>query len=176
MIKTAAVKLIQEKIMSENNNKNDGKDCKPCNACVEFYNSGSTGGYNCSETTLYGLSKYLEIDSEMLPKLATPFGGGIGRNGHICGSLVGALIAIGLKWGRDSMDEERAPAYERADRLVNKFLEKFGTLNCAEITGLDMKNAPPEEDEKLRVHHNICKPLVRQVCKWAIEELEREEE
>lgn len=156
-------------------NDKEKKECSACDDCVKFYNSGSVGGYNCSETTLYGLSKYLDIDSDLLPKLATPFGGGIGRNGHTCGSLVGALIAIGLKWGRDDMNEDRAPAYERADRLVNKFLEKFGTLNCREITGLDMKNAAPEADEKLRVHENICKPLVQQVCKWAIEELEREE-
>ena len=149
--------------------------CDQCDECVKYYNSGTTGGYNCSETTLYGLSKYLEIESDLLPRLATPFGGGIGRNGYICGSLVGGLMALGLKWGRDSMDEERAPAYERADRLVGKFMEKYGTLNCRDITGLDVKNSPPEEEEKMRVHGNVCKPLVRQVCKWVIEEFEKGE-
>ena len=67
--------------MSSDDKNDDVLNCSPCNACVEFYNSGSVGGYNCSETTLYGLSKYLDIESDMLPKLATPFGGGIGRNG-----------------------------------------------------------------------------------------------
>ena len=145
-----------------------------CDECIRFYNSGSTGGWNCSETTLYGLTKILGFDSDLLPKIATPFGGGVGRGGHFCGSLVAGLITLGLEWGRDDMNEERAPAYERAERLIERFLEKYGTLNCREITGIDVKNSPPEGEEKMRVNETICKPLVKQVCRWVTEEFEKE--
>ncbi len=146
--------------------------CKKCDECTKYYNSGSTGGYNCAESTLYGLAKYLEIDSALVPRMATPFGGGLGRNGLLCGSLAAGIMALGIVYGRDSVDEERAPAYEAVDRLLEKFKAKHGKLNCLEITGLDLKKTAPTDDEKLRVHENICKPLVEKVCQWVIEDIE----
>ncbi len=148
---------------------------KPCTKCIEFYQTGADSEFNCSEATLFGLADYLNISSELIPSLATPFGRGVARNGYMCGSLVGGLIAIGLKYGRKRMDGDKNPSYSRADRLISKFVSKFGTVNCSEITGMKMKDLVNDEEEMLRIHHNICKPLVRQVCKWTIEELDSED-
>ncbi|MCP5514917.1 MAG: C_GCAxxG_C_C family protein [Spirochaetales bacterium] len=146
--------------------------CDKCDECLKYYNSGSTGGYNCAESTLYGLAKYLEIDSTLIPRIATPFGGGFGRNGMMCGSLAAGGMALGIVYGRDSIDEERAPAYDAVDRLLAKFRDNIGNINCLDITGLDLKKTQPTDDEKLRVHENICKPLVQKVCEWVIEDIE----
>ncbi|MBI4710518.1 MAG: C_GCAxxG_C_C family protein, partial [Nitrospirae bacterium] len=42
----------------------------------------------------------LRFDKETVLKIASPFGGGIGRMGETCGAVTGALMVIGLKYGR----------------------------------------------------------------------------
>ena len=39
-------------------------------------------GYNCAESTLIGVAEALGIESECVPRVATPFGGGMGRYGE----------------------------------------------------------------------------------------------
>ncbi len=148
--------------------------CEKCEDCLKYYNSGSTGGYNCAETTLYGIAKELGIENSFIPRIATAFGGGFGRNGYMCGSLVAGVMALSIAYGRDSVDEERAPAYEAADRLMKRFLENHdGKVNCRDITGLDLKTVQPEDPEKLRVHEEVCTPLVREVCCWVAEDIRK---
>ncbi len=146
-----------------------------CNAEVEglrYFNSGKEGGFNCCESTLYGLKKCLGIENDDIPKIGTPFGGGIGREGHVCGSLIGGLIILGFKYGRESIKEERKPSYEAARRLLEKFKDEYGTIDCAEITELDLQDEQQVEEEKEYVHENICRPLVQNVCKWVQEDFE----
>jgi C_GCAxxG_C_C family probable redox protein len=66
----------------------------------------------------------------MIPRIATPFGGGISEHSYICGALSGALMAIGLKYGRDNCNQEREPAKERAGRFIRRFIDKYSTVNC----------------------------------------------
>ena len=60
-------------------------------------------GLNCAESVLLTLSGRLagKNSVSIIPRIATGFGGGVGRNGDICGALSGAVIAIGLALGRD---------------------------------------------------------------------------
>ena len=147
--------------------------CDKCVECLKYYNSGSTGGYNCAESTIYGISKALNIEDKLSPRIATLFGGGFGRNGQVCGSLIAGGMVLSMYFGRDSIDEERAPAYAAADRLLAKFKERNnGKLTCREITGLDLKIVQPLDPEKLRVHEHVCSPLVKQVCCWVVEDIQ----
>ncbi len=146
-----------------------------CKECLQYYNSGKTGGLNCAEATLNGLANYLGINSDAVYRIATPFGGGIGRNGYLCGSLAGGLMALGLKYGRTSADQERKPSYDAATLLLNKFVDEFGTINCKDITDLDLKDKEQVDNEKEYVHQNICRPLVGKVCSWVAEIIEAQE-
>ena len=47
-----------------------------------------------------------EIENEIIPRIATCFGGGIGNTGAVCGAVAGAMMAIGLKKERgDTMED-----------------------------------------------------------------------
>ena len=147
--------------------------CEQCTECLKYYNSGSTGGYNCAETTIYGISKALNMENKMIPRIATLFGGGFGRNGQMCGSLIAGGMVLSMYFGRDTVDEERAPAYAAADRLLEKFSKwTGGKLTCSDITGLDLKVVQPLDPEKLRVHEKVCTPIVEKVCGWVVEDIQ----
>jgi len=146
--------------------------CEKCKDCLKYFNSGSTGGYNCAETVIYGTTKYLGIKNKLIPRIATPFGGGLGRNGFICGALVAGTMVLGIVLGRDSMNEERDPSYKAVNKLVQKFKRKYKSLDCNDITNLDLKKIAPTDDAKVKIHESICKPLVEKVCEWVLEVVE----
>ena len=66
--------------------------------------------------------------------IATPFGGGLGYGGCVCGSLTGAALVIGALVGRASSSERDTEAMRRTRKLRKAFEREFGTLLCREIT------------------------------------------
>lgn len=146
---------------------------KGCDECLKYFNSGGAGGFNCAESTMYGITKALGLESEAYIKFATPFGGGMGRNGYLCGCLAVGMMMLGNKFGRTDVNEPRDPAYQAADNLLKKFLSKFGKLNCKDLTGLDLKNIDNTGAEKQHVHETVCRPIVVHVCEWVKESYEK---
>jgi C_GCAxxG_C_C family probable redox protein len=120
-------------------------------------------GGNCSESTLLGISESLGEKCKFIPQIASGFGGGFGRHGEVCGAISGSVMALGLVYGRK--DPKDAGAKEKiygiVDEYLKKFIEKYGTISCRELTGCDMLT--PEGLKKIRdekVHINICAPIV----------------
>jgi len=96
-------------------------------------------GYNCTESVLLTMAGHQGIKSSLIPKIATPFGGGIARTGSICGCVTGALMSIGLRFGRTQCTEDREKAYTVATSFLNAFERKFGSLICYELIGCDLR-------------------------------------
>ena len=69
----------------------------------------------------------------MIPKLATGFGGGVGRKGSLCGAFTGSIMAIGMKMGRvDPGDREAlSKVSEKCQQFWDQFEKEFGNI----ITG-----------------------------------------
>jgi len=85
---------------------------------------------------------YLGIQDSVIPKLATGFGGGIGRKGSLCGAFTGSIMAIGMKMGRvDPKDREAmSKVYEKCQQLWDQFEKEFGSNICYNIVGLHLDN------------------------------------
>jgi C_GCAxxG_C_C family probable redox protein len=84
--------------------------------------------------------------------------------GDLCGSLTGALIAYGIAGGRVSPDdlEGKEKAYAGARRIYEGFRERFGAVECLELTGVDFNDPASAERYKADdMHNGVCKPLVR---------------
>ncbi len=103
----------------------------------------------------------VEVDNEIIPRIAFGFAGGIGNTGAVCGAVAGAVMAIGLKIERgDTMEE-----YLRALGVVQEFRRRFeaemGTINCRELTGADLTT--PEGIEQFMgsdIPQTVCFPAV----------------
>ncbi len=79
------------------------------------------------------------IQSELIPKIATGFCGGIARTGGICGAVSGAVMAISIFYGRNLPDESVDKNYIPVQKLMEMFENKFGSINCKELTGCDLR-------------------------------------
>lgn len=133
-------------------------------AAVRFFNEG----FNCAESTLLGLAQCLDIDSPIVPKIASGFGGGIARSQSLCGALTGSIMGLGLKFGRRSPEEERTVMYRKTEEFVDIFRKKFRFVSCRELTGIDFKNADEFKARYSQIHAEVCSPIVRFAVEQAI--------
>lgn len=86
---------------------------------TDYFNSG----FNCAESVLLSLAEAMNMKRSCIPKIATGFGAGMGRHGEACGAITGAVIALGLKYGRsDGKDKD---AKEEMYKIVDDFIKSF---------------------------------------------------
>ena len=84
------------------------------------------------------LGESLGIESELIPRIATGFCGGVGStHRHICGALSGAVIATGIAFGRERAEESRDRALNLIKELLRGFRQEFGSTECHELVRLD---------------------------------------
>lgn len=120
-------------------------------------------GYNCAQSILLTMSEHWNGENVLIPRIATAFGGGIGRCGSVCGALTGGVMAIGIKYGTNEPSaEKRLRAYELAHTVYRRFEKLHGTVLCRELIGYDLSD--PEELEKARkakVFEEKCAGFIR---------------
>ena len=110
------------------------------------------------------------IENEVIPRIASGFGGGIGGTGAVCGAVVGAVMAIGLKEGRDAASEDRFGTWHLAQEFRRRFEAEMGHICCHELTGMDLST---EEGRKQfwssDVPLRVCLPLAGTAYRMALE-------
>ena len=101
--------------------------------------------------------EYFGILDPLIPRLATGFGGGIGRKGSLCGAFTGSVMAIGMKMGRtDPKDKEIiAKVYGKCQEFWDQFEKEFGSNLCYNLTGFHLDNE--EERQKWLASGGIVK-------------------
>ena len=97
-------------------------------------------GYNCSQAVLGAFCDECGLDFETAMKLASSFGGGMGRLREVCGAVSGMFMVAGLLYGYDTPDDDCAKKahYALVQELAAKFKEQAGSIVCREI----LKNPP----------------------------------
>ena len=56
-------------------------------------------GYNCAQAVVCAFEDMTGLDRETSARLASSFGGGMGRLREVCGTVSGALLVLGLLCG-----------------------------------------------------------------------------
>jgi len=77
--------------------------------------------YNCCESILLALKDRLGVGSDVIPKIGTGIGAGVSLNGLLCGSVSSVALAIGMKYGRTSPQENPKPVWDKVDKYVAEF-------------------------------------------------------
>lgn len=89
---------------------------------------------NCAQTSFLALQEQFGLDNGSILKALTVFPG-IALRGETCGTVVGCLMAIGLVYGRERIDDWEG--YTRALRHGRKFCrsfeKEFGSTMCGDI-------------------------------------------
>jgi glutaredoxin 3 len=87
-----------------------------------------------------------ELGSEDLLWSGIAFTGGIGGQQQApCGAISAAAIVLGLHYRRFATDKQktkqaRLDAREHANELIKSFIEKFGSISCLDVVGIDFSD------------------------------------
>ncbi|WP_272913345.1 C-GCAxxG-C-C family protein [Desulfohalovibrio reitneri] len=76
--------------------------------------------------------------SPFIPRMATAFCSGLSRSRGPCGALMGGVLAVSLAHGRDAPSGDLMAAYAPSQELIDGFRDAFGSIDCAELLGLDL--------------------------------------
>ncbi len=115
-------------------------------------------GCNCSQSALSAFAEELGLPLDVALRLAAPFGGGIGRQGEVCGAASGALMALGLRYGSATPDKAaKERAYAVAAEFVRRFEERTDALRCRDLIGADQRTPEGLADavRAQSVHHRV---------------------
>lgn len=108
----------------------------PADRAIEHFASG----LYCAESVLLALAEHLGRTSPEFPAIATGLCAGVSRTSGTCGALLGAIMGLGLALGREDPGEPPDPCFAAVQQLQAKFQARFGSLNCAELTGLHFRD------------------------------------
>ena len=120
------------------------------------------GPYNCAQAVLAPFAERFGLPCEIAFKMATPFGGGIGHTGQVCGAVSGAMMAIGLAQGTAIGDiAQKETCYSLARAFHVRFLARHNAITCPGLLGLDLGD-PDEyaQAQETGVFHSRCPAFV----------------
>ncbi len=114
--------------------KEKGPDNKPEHAKNQFLKS-----MNCSQAILETYAPSMGMTVQQARKVAAAFAGGMGM-GSECGAVTGALMVIGMKYGKtvDSDSHADGETFKHVAELVTEFKARHKHIGCSELLESDM--------------------------------------
>jgi C_GCAxxG_C_C family probable redox protein len=101
--------------------------------------------FNCAESTVLIINDKhpLQGFGSDAMKIMSTTGGSVSLTGTACGAVIGIATALGLAYGVDGTEPQDEYAKKKMENfmlsrgIINEFKEKFGSVNCIDLTGLD---------------------------------------
>lgn len=126
-------------------------------------------GYNCSQAVFGAFSEEVGLDREMALKLASSFGGGMGKLREVCGAITAMFMIAGIQYGySDPKDSEaKIKHYSLVQLLAQNFKEQNGSIICRELLGLEKPDGNPIPDARTNNYYQNrpCVELVKSAAK-----------
>lgn len=119
--------------------------------------------FNCAQSVLLAFAPDYGLSEAMASRIAQAFGGGLARQGEICGAVTGAMMVIGLKYGkiRPEDNEAREKTYSLTQEFFSCFQKRYGTLICRQLLGIDLSQPGGyEQASALGLFDSICQKII----------------
>ena len=138
-------------------------------------------GYNCAQAVLLAFGDETGLPPELAARLASSFGGGMGRMREVCGTLSGAFMAAGVICGYSdpAARTEKAEHYARIQRIAAAFRAENGSILCRELLrGPEAHDTAPTPDARTAEYYRKrpCVELVGCAAEILARELARADE
>lgn len=120
-------------------------------------------GYCCSQAVFSAYARHWGFEGDAFLKIPDAFGAGIGGTADVCGAVTGAVMVIGLKYGRTQPDDTEAKQKTRT--LVKEFINRFKirnkSIDCRELLGFDISTPEGMESaNEKKLFDTVCPKLI----------------
>ena len=119
-------------------------------------------GYNCAQAVAVAFCDVTGLEKDFSAKIASSYGGGMGRLREVCGAVSGMFMVLGYLYGYDTPgdDSKKKQLYAQVQTLANQFREINGSIICREL----LNNPPSDPNPTPRTAEYYAKrPCVRMV-------------
>lgn len=132
-------------------------------------------GFLCVEAVFKTLADLKGIESEYIPAIASGMAAGVARTNQICGAITGAILGLGLWFGRSEpvVGDRRIYWYSRL--FIDRWMETHPNTNCAGLLGIELED--PLGYERFNAENmwiNKCQLYIREAVGLAIDILVEE--
>ena len=129
------------------------------------------GDFNCAQSIFGSFCTKYGLDKNTALRIATGFGGGMGRSQRTCGAITGSYMVLGLRYGMDLTADKDAKdrTYHLINEFSHRFKEEFGSLMCKELLGCDLNT---DEGNQYYEANNFFETKCFRYVKKAVEILE----
>jgi C_GCAxxG_C_C family probable redox protein len=131
---------------------------------IKIAESLAEQSFLCSEAVFKALAESQNIQSKHIPKIATGFAAGVGRSGELCGAITGAILGLGLKFGRNKPKDlpfEKSPHWYSTE-FVNQIKKKQWKITCKDILELDLSETEDRKIYNQLDHWNTtCREIIK---------------
>ena len=99
-------------------------------------------GYNCAQAVAVAFCDVTGLEEKQAARMASAFGGGMGRMREVCGAVSGMLMVLSCLYGYDTPGDDisKKRLYGEVQALAGAFREENGSIVCREI----LKNPPSD--------------------------------
>ena len=130
-------------------------------------------GYNCAQSVLGEFHEEIGMTFEEALKLASSFGGGMGRMREVCGAVSSMFMIAGIKKGYISPNDDvtKEKHYTLIQNLAEKFKKEYGTIICRELLGEDDNSPVPSKRTEQYYQERPCENFIKTAAKIIEENL-----
>ena len=119
-------------------------------------------GYNCAQAVAVSFCDLTGLTEKQAARMASSFGGGMGRMREVCGAVSGMFMVLGILYGYDDPkdDATKKVLYTHVQALAEEFKRDAGSIICRDI----LKNPPsdPNPSPRTAEYYNL-RPCERMV-------------
>ena len=119
-------------------------------------------GYNCAQAVAVAFCDMTGLTEIQAARMASAFGGGMGRMREVCGAVSGMFMVLGILYGYEDpkADTTKKELYTQVQALAEDFKKDAGSIICREI----LKNPPSDPNPSPRTaEYYAMRPCERMV-------------
>lgn len=128
-------------------------------------------GFSCSQAVSGAYCEQFGLDKKTAYKISSGFGGGMHLD-QTCGAVTGAIMVIGLTYGRtrpvlseaEGADdvEAKTKTCEAVVEFAKKFKARHGSISCTSLIGCNVSTLEGfEEAKKKDLFKKVCPEFVK---------------
>lgn len=118
---------------------------------------------------MLAVAEHRQIQSDLIPRIATGFCGGLAHTGGMCGAVSGGVMAISLALGRNTAAERKDQCYEAVGEFLRRFDNQFGDVNCQKLTGVNLGTPEGQAAFKELGKIKLCTEYVGEATRIVVE-------
>ena len=107
-------------------------------------------GYNCAQAVAGAFAPEMGLSVDAAARLASGFGGGMGRMREVCGAVSGMTLAASALRGYNDpkAGPEKTDTYAMIQELAGRFRAENGSIICRELLGLARPEGTPQAEAR----------------------------